>query len=68
MRYLLTKLCIKCYNLRIINLGEKGMAKKRLTISLAEEVYKELEELAKNAGLSKSAYITTLVINTGKEK
>lgn len=45
-----------------------SMAKKRLTISLAEEVYKELEELAKNAGLSKSAYITTLVINTGKDK
>ena len=44
------------------------MVKKRLTISLAEEVYKELEKLAKNAGLSKSAYISTLVINTGKEK
>ena len=64
---MLTKLCIKCYNLRI-KLRRKGMVKKRLTISLAEEVYKELEKLAKNAGLSKSAYITTLVINTAKEK
>ncbi|MFX3723009.1 ribbon-helix-helix protein, CopG family, partial [Streptococcus suis] len=51
-----------------IKFRRQSMAKKRLTISLAEEVYKELEELAKNAGLSKSAYITTLVINTGKDK
>ncbi|HEL1680698.1 TPA: ribbon-helix-helix protein, CopG family [Streptococcus suis] len=44
------------------------MTKKRLTISLSEEIYKELEELAKKAGLNKSAYITTLIINKGKAK
>lgn len=37
--------------------------KKRLTISLAEDVYQKLVEDAKKAGLNKSAYITVLVKN-----
>lgn len=35
--------------------------KKRLTISLSEEVFKQLEEQAKKEGLNKSAFITTLI-------
>lgn len=35
--------------------------KKRLTISLAEDVYRKLVEDAKKAGLNKSAYITVLI-------
>ena len=35
--------------------------KKRLTISLAEDVYQKLVEDAKKAGLNKSAYITVLI-------
>ena len=37
--------------------------KKRLTISLAEDVYQKLVEDAKKAVLNKSAYITVLVQN-----
>lgn len=37
------------------------MAKSRLTISLNPDILALLEELAKDAGLSKSAYITTLI-------
>lgn len=37
--------------------------KKRLTISLADDVYQKLVEGAKKAGLNKSAYITILVQN-----
>lgn len=35
--------------------------KKRLTISLTEDVYQKLVEDAKKAGLNKSAYITVLI-------
>ena len=35
--------------------------KKRLTISLAEDVYQKLVEDAKKAGLNKSAFITVLI-------
>lgn len=42
------------------------MAKKRLTITLSEDIYKALEDVAKKAGLSKSAYITTMILNDGK--
>lgn len=44
------------------------MAKQRLTISLSEEVLKQLEEMSKETGLSKSAFITTLVNNRSNEK
>lgn len=42
------------------------MTKKRLTISLSEEIYNELENVSKKAGLSKSAFITTMILNEGK--
>lgn len=38
------------------------MAKKRMGISLSEEVAEMLENLAKEAGLNKSALITTLIV------
>lgn len=42
--------------------GQNVMAdKKRLTISLAEDVFQKLVEDAKKAGLNKSAYITILI-------
>ena len=44
------------------------MAKKRLTISLDESIYKKLTEQAKEAGLTKSAYLTTLIANQSKQK
>ena len=37
--------------------------KKRLTISLSDEVFHKLESDAKKAGLSESAYITILIQN-----
>lgn len=37
--------------------------KKRLTISLSDEVFHKLESDAKKAGLNKSAYITILIKN-----
>lgn len=36
---------------------------KRLTISLADEVYENLEKQAKKAGLSKSALLTIFINN-----
>lgn len=42
------------------------MAKKRLTITLADEIYAKLEEQAKKAGLSKSALLTILIKNQEK--
>ena len=42
------------------------MAKKRLTISLDESIYKKVTEQAKEAGLTKSAYLTTLIANQSK--
>ena len=39
------------------------MAKKRLTISLSEEVFQKLEKQAEKAGLNKSAFITVLIQN-----
>ncbi|MGV3028954.1 ribbon-helix-helix protein, CopG family [Streptococcus hyovaginalis] len=44
------------------------MSKKRLTISLSEEVFRELEEEAKKAGLNKSAFLTTLIKNQNQRK
>lgn len=37
------------------------MRKKRIAISLSDEVLDLLEEKAKTLGISKSAYITTLI-------
>lgn len=42
------------------------MAKKRMGISLSEEVAEMLENLAKEAGLNKSALITTLIVKENK--
>lgn len=44
------------------------MAKKRMGISLSEEVAEMLENLAKEAGLNKSALITTLIVKENKEQ
>lgn len=48
--------------------NKKGviMAKKRMGISLSEEVAEMLENLAKEAGLNKSALITTLIVKENK--
>lgn len=43
------------------------MSKRRLTISLDEEILKELDRQAKNAGLTKSAFLTTLITKNRKE-
>lgn len=42
--------------------------KKRLTISLAQEVYNKLEEDAMQRGLNKSSYLTTLIQNFKEER
>ena len=49
---------------------EKGviMAKKRMGISLSEEVAEMLEKQAKEAGLNKSAFITTLIVKENKNQ
>ncbi|HGC7552035.1 TPA: hypothetical protein ACI0WC_002001, partial [Streptococcus agalactiae] len=49
---------------------EKGviMAKKRMGISLSEEVAEMLEKQAKEAGLNKSALITTLIVKENKNQ
>lgn len=58
-----------CYYLRIEFYEEEtNMSKKRLTISLSEEVFRELEEEAKKAGLNKSAFLTTLIKNQNQRK
>jgi metal-responsive CopG/Arc/MetJ family transcriptional regulator len=44
------------------------MAKKRMGISLSEEVAEMLENLAKEAGLNKSALITTLIVKENKDQ
>ena len=44
------------------------MAKKRMGISLSEEVTEMLENLAKEAGLNKSALITTLIVKENKDQ
>ena len=44
------------------------MAKKRMGISLSEEVAEMLENLAKEAGLNKSALITTLIVKESKDQ
>lgn len=44
------------------------MAKKRMGISLSEEVAGMLENLAKEAGLNKSALITTLIVKENKDQ
>lgn len=40
--------------------------KKRLTISLSDNIFKYLEEIAKESGLSKSAMITVALENYRK--
>lgn len=42
------------------------MAKKRMGISLSEDVAEMLEKLAKESGLNKSALITTLIVKENK--
>ena len=42
------------------------MAKKRMGISLSEDVAEILEKLAKESGLNKSALITTLIVKENK--
>lgn len=44
------------------------MAKKRMGISLSEEVAEMLENLVKEAGLNKSALITTLIVKENKDQ
>ena len=44
------------------------MAKKRMGISLSEEVAEMLENLEKEAGLNKSALITTLIVKENKDQ
>lgn len=44
------------------------MAKKRMGISLSEEVAEMLENLAKETGLNKSALITTLIVKENKDQ
>ena len=44
------------------------MAKKRTGISLSKEVTEMLENLAKEAGLNKSALITTLIVKENKDQ
>ena len=58
--------CKTCYNVK----KEKGviMAKKRMGISLSEEVAEMLEKQAKEAGLNKSALITTLIVKENKNQ
>jgi len=41
-------------------------AKKRLTITMSQNIYKDLERLAKEKGLSKSALITIAIQNYEK--
>lgn len=55
----------ECYNgfTKMESRNNKMTEKKRLTISLASEVYDRLEEDAKKRGLNKSAYLTTLIQN-----
>ena len=42
--------------------------KKRVALSLADEVAKQLEEIAKEKGLSKSALVTVWIEQNQKEK
>lgn len=44
------------------------MAKKRMGISLSEEVAEMLEKQAKSVGLNKSAFITTLIVKENKNQ
>ena len=44
------------------------MVKKRMGISLSEDVAEMLENLAKDAGLNKSALITTLIVKENKNQ
>lgn len=43
------------------------MTRKRMGISLSEEVAEMLEKQAKEAGLNKSALITTLIVKENKK-
>lgn len=46
--------------------NEMSEAKKRLTITMSQNIYKDLERLAKEKGLSKSALITIAIQNYKK--
>ena len=41
--------------------GERRMVKRKLNITVSENVYKKLSKLAEEAGLSKSAFLSILV-------
>lgn len=53
-----------------ISKNRKGviMTKKRMGISLSEDVAEMLEKLAKESGLNKSALITTLIVKENKNQ
>lgn len=42
--------------------------KKRLTISLSQDVYNDLESISEKLGLNKSAMITTLILQNKEKK
>lgn len=42
--------------------------KKRLTISLSQDVYNDLELISEKLGLNKSAMITTLILQNKEKK
>lgn len=44
------------------------MIKQRLTISLGKDVLEVLEKQANEIGLSKSAFITTLILSNAKKE
>lgn len=68
---MLTKLCIDgimVKNGKEVIYMKTTTEKKRLTISLAQEVYNKLEEDAMQRGLNKSSYLTTLIQNFKEER
>ncbi len=54
--------------LRYTKNKEVIMVKKRMGISLSEEVAEMLEKQAREAGLNKSALITTLIVAENKRQ
>lgn len=45
-----------------------SIEKKRLTISLSQDVYNDLESISEKLGLNKSAMITTLILQNKEKK
>lgn len=58
--------CKTCYDIQ--KNKEVIMVKKRMGISLSEEVAEMLEKQAREAGLNKSALITTLIVAENKRQ